>query len=460
MKFKLKAYSIWEFGQRKDSHGNPHQEDSLYPAFGKQADSDRLFVLCDGMGGHAAGEVASAEVCNAISRYINANCPNPEGDCPMFVLIDAVNAAFDALDACNSLATRSMGTTMTMLKLHSHGATIAHIGDSRVYHIRPGKTAADTVILHKTQDHSLVNDLLRNGKITPEEARTFPNKNIITRAMQPGLEERPEAEFYRTTDIRPGDYFYLCSDGMLEQDDMNYGFGLQRVFSHEMSSDADRVTFLRGATIDNRDNHTAFIIHIHEVIHDGAEQRDEVPQVEPADDDSEPELVAIAPDDNQPDAIVFNPAVADITDVTDITSRPLPPPIPDDQASTVEQRPASPKPQQEPSQARRPDTPPPFTTVVDAAPRQAPSAPRQDASAPRPVGSAPRQAHPAPNSQPPCATVPATESSEATSLFDKFADFLDDVFRGFGIKDRRLGALIFSLIVVTLIILIIFFACS
>ena len=424
MKYLLKAYSIWEFGQRKDSNGNPHQEDNLYPAFGQQSDGDRLFVLCDGMGGHSAGEVASAEVCNAISRYINANCPDPEGDCPMFVIIDAIKAAFDALDACNSLATRGMGTTMTMLKLHSHGATIAHIGDSRVYRIRPGTSAAHTVLRPKTEDHSLVNDLLRNGKITPEEARAFPNKNVITRAMQPMLEERPEAEFYRTTDILPGDFFYLCSDGMLEQDDMNYGNGLQRVFSDEMGSDADRVTYLRGATIDNRDNHTAFIIHIIDVLHDDSENREEVPQIEPSDDDSEPELVDISPDESPVNEVGVDNAHC-----------PVPPAISADQASTVEQQSAAAQTSSEGA------TPPPFIAAATAAP-VAPSASPQTAS---------RQY----SSAAPCNTAFCPDpEGQSRSLFDKFADFLDDVFTALGVKNRRLGALLFGVIAVSLIITI------
>ena len=78
MKFKLKAYSIWEFGKRVDANGNPHQEDSLFPAHGEQQDSDRLFVLCDGMGGHDAGEVASATVCEAMGRSVMASVPDSE----------------------------------------------------------------------------------------------------------------------------------------------------------------------------------------------------------------------------------------------------------------------------------------------------------------------------------------------------------------------------------------------
>ncbi|MGN0224130.1 MAG: protein phosphatase 2C domain-containing protein [Muribaculaceae bacterium] len=433
MKFILKAYSIWEYGQRKDSHGNPHQEDSLAPAFGEQTDSDRLFVLCDGMGGHAAGEVASAEVCKAMTRYIKANCPDPEGDCPMFVIIDAVNAAFDALDACNSLATRSMGTTMTLLKLHSHGATIAHIGDSRVYHIRPGKTAADTVILHKTQDHSLVNDLLRNGKITPEEARAFPRKNIITRAMQPMLKERPEAEYYRTADIRPGDFFYLCSDGMLEQDDMNYGQGIQQVFSGELASDPERVAFLRGITVNNRDNHTAFIIHILKVIPDGSEQKPEEPQVEASCYEDEP--VEVTPDDDTPAVAPISQPVAPAAPVP----RPVAPTArPQAPANRADNTPVA-QAVMPASQSKRVATPTPMTNVVTSAPRQA--MPTAAPQAPRQYSASPQTQH-------------TVVDPDDQSFFDKFSDYLNDIFKAFGITNHRVGAIIVGLVLALLILTI------
>ena len=265
MKYKLKVYSIWEFGQRKDAEGNPHQEDSLYPAFGQATDADRTFILCDGMGGHDAGEVASATVCEAMSASIRNNGHDAEGVFTDEDLKEAVRAAFDALDSKDNGAEKKMGTTMTFLKLHNEGATIAHMGDSRVYHIRPGKTGEETRILHVTEDHSLVNDLVKIGELTREEARLSKQKNVITRAMQPNQERRPKEEVYRTADIKPGDYFYLCSDGMLEQPDMEDGTVLKRIFSGLVESDERRVEILRGATDENRDNHTALIIHVTEV---------------------------------------------------------------------------------------------------------------------------------------------------------------------------------------------------
>lgn len=265
MKYKLKAYSIWEFGKRKDAEGNPHQEDSLYPAFGKESDADRLFILCDGMGGHDAGEVASATVCEAMSRSV-LNDGHDDGRFSDSDLDAAISAAFEALDRKDNGAEKKMGTTMTFLKLHDEGATIAHMGDSRVYHIRPGKTGEDTEILFQTEDHSLVNDLIKIGELTREEARHSKQKNIITRAMQPNMDRKPRADVYHTVDIKPGDYFYMCSDGMLEQPEMESGESLRNIFSEMGGDDKRKVEILTGATDENRDNHTAFIIHILDVI--------------------------------------------------------------------------------------------------------------------------------------------------------------------------------------------------
>lgn len=265
MKYKLKVYSIQEFGQRKDSLGNPHQEDSMFPEFGKQSDSDRLFILCDGMGGHDAGEVASAAVCEAMSRSILGDGHDREGVFSEADFKAALDAAFRSLDARDSGAAKKMGTTMTFLKLHAGGAFIAHIGDSRVYHIRPGKDGEQTRILFETEDHSLVNDLIKVGELTREEARHSRQKNVITRAMQPDMNPRPKADIYQTADIKPGDYFYMCSDGMLEQTEMEDGTSIRNIFSAMGGDDKNKVEILKSVTEDNRDNHTAFIIHITDV---------------------------------------------------------------------------------------------------------------------------------------------------------------------------------------------------
>ena len=258
MKYIIETRDIWELGQRDN------QEDSLFPAHNEAKDSDRLFIVCDGMGGHASGEVASATVCEAMSQFILNNCPDAEGSFSDDNLRDAINAAFEALDSkdSNEVGKKKMGTTMTFLKLHNQGCTIAHMGDSRVYHVRPGKNVEETQILFQTRDHSLVNDLIKAGEITPEEAKTSNMRNVITRAMQPHMSYRPKAEIYHTNDILPGDYFMLCSDGILEQfEDEQIKF----YFCEETGDIDEKISKLTIATQYNHDNHTAYLIRIVDV---------------------------------------------------------------------------------------------------------------------------------------------------------------------------------------------------
>lgn len=265
MKYKIEIRSIWEFGQRVDAEGNPHQEDNMFPLHDTHKDTDRLFVLCDGMGGHEAGEVASETVCKAMSQSVLDNFKEDQDDFTDENVRCAVSDAFDALDELVSeddVSDKRMGTTMTFLKLHHKGCTIAHMGDSRVYHIRPGKEMEDTQILFQTSDHSLVNALIAAGELTPEEAKHSKQKNVITRAMQPRMETRPKADIRHIVDIRKGDYFYLCSDGMLEHmEDDNIRFN----FSEETGDIDQKVQMLITATSQNKDNHSAILVHVLEV---------------------------------------------------------------------------------------------------------------------------------------------------------------------------------------------------
>lgn len=259
MEYKINVLSIYEYGQRKDKNGNPHQEDWIYPAMGAVCnDKDRLFILCDGMGGHSAGEVASEAVCEAMSNTINSALHAGEKFSDA-LLLKAISDAYDLLDERDTCedAQKKMGTTMTFLMLHDQGATIAHIGDSRVYHIRP-KTGKKADIVFQTEDHSLVNDLVKAGELTPEEAETFPRKNVITRAMQPKLEYRCKADIKHVDNIMSGDYFYMCSDGMLEQtsdDNLCY------MLNMDVTDEEKRSMLIRNSSR-NKDNHSAHLIHI------------------------------------------------------------------------------------------------------------------------------------------------------------------------------------------------------
>lgn len=190
-----------------------NQEDYLYPS---QADTHtRVFIMCDGMGGHDNGEVASMTAGSTLGDYLSS-CSMV--DIPTFET--GLAKAYDALDNIDTNSTKKPGTTMTCLCLNENNYLVAHIGDSRIYHIRPSLYNSETKrggILYQSSDHSLVNDLLKAGELTEEEARDFPQKNVITRAMQPHLAKRYKADAYTFDDIQGGDYFFLCSDGVLEQ---------------------------------------------------------------------------------------------------------------------------------------------------------------------------------------------------------------------------------------------------
>lgn len=254
---KIEIYqpqAIWELGQRDN------QEDSIFPIFGKATDDDRLFILCDGMGGHEHGEVASQTVCKAMSNAIlSLGKPSFTDD----DLLYALQAAYRQLDCLDNSHLRKMGTTLCLLYFHQGGLTAAHIGDSRIYHIRPKENR----ILYQSRDHSLVYDLYQAGEISYEEMRISPQKNIITRAIQPGEESRVRPAIVHIADIQPGDIFYICSDGMLEQMDNDE---LCRLLSADGSDEKKRMQLI-AATSDNKDNHSAYLIHIKEVAHEAGD---------------------------------------------------------------------------------------------------------------------------------------------------------------------------------------------
>lgn len=249
--------AIHELGKRAN------QEDSIYPIMGKAKDNDRLFLLCDGMGGHEHGEVASQSICKSLSAFLLQHAVASEG-LEDKLLSDALAYAYEELDKLAILGdTRQMGTTLTLLYFHSNGCTAAHIGDSRIYHLRP----SSHTILYKSRDHSLVYDLYQAGELTYEEMKTFPQKNVITRAMIAGDKNHPRPDVIHISDIQPGDYFYICSDGMLEQMEDEE---LLDIFAANVC-DEEKRQMLISETSDNKDNHSAYIVHIKEVSHDEAD---------------------------------------------------------------------------------------------------------------------------------------------------------------------------------------------
>lgn len=250
MKYILQCpQAIHEIGQRSN------QEDSIFPVLGKADENTRLFIVCDGMGGHEKGEVASNTVCQALAEYITSRFPT-DSVFTKDMFAEALEYAYQQLDKRDSGSFKKMGTTLTLLYMHRGGVFAAHIGDSRIYHIRPGKG-----LMYMSRDHSLAFDLFQCGEITYEEMLTYPQKNVITRAMQPG-ENRSKADMVNITDVKPGDYFYLCSDGMLEEMDNDTLFG---IFNGKQSDEEKRQELCR-MTVQNQDNHSAYIVHVESVV--------------------------------------------------------------------------------------------------------------------------------------------------------------------------------------------------
>ena len=236
-----------------------NQEDYLFPS---EADKNtRVFVLCDGMGGHEKGEVASKTVAETLGSYLTSFV---DVEVPEFE--DALMTAYDELDKIEAEGSKKPGTTMTCLCLNNETYLVAHIGDSRIYHIRPSLYDAETGkggILYRSYDHSLVNDLLKVGEITEEEAASFPHKNIITRAMQPNLDRRYKADVYEKDDLKEGDYFFLCCDGVLEKlSDTK----LCEILAEEGLTDEDKLHKIKAICDEGtRDNYTCWLIPIDKV---------------------------------------------------------------------------------------------------------------------------------------------------------------------------------------------------
>jgi serine/threonine protein phosphatase PrpC len=181
------------FGDRTDvGRGRPENEDSLLVD-----PDDGLYAVADGMGGHRAGEVASATAIDALKTAFL-------GGQRLDQAVGAANAAVFAR-AAEDASLRGMGTTLTAIALHDSTAEFGHVGDSRAYLMRDGN------VTQVTEDHSLVEQLVREGRLTPEEAQNHPQRAIITRAL--GVDPNVAVDTYRI-DLRPGDRLMICSDGL------------------------------------------------------------------------------------------------------------------------------------------------------------------------------------------------------------------------------------------------------
>ncbi len=160
-----------------------------------------LFVVADGMGGAQAGEVASSVAVTEFRPGL-ADTANPEQS--LEALAQDANARIHELSHANS-EHAGMGTTLTAIYVGEQDVAIAHVGDSRAYCLRGGE------LIKLTDDHSLVDELMRQGRLTPEEAVEHPQRSVITRAL--GIEGRVEVDTRSFRGIS-GDIYLICSDGL------------------------------------------------------------------------------------------------------------------------------------------------------------------------------------------------------------------------------------------------------
>jgi protein phosphatase len=178
---------------------------------------DDLFVVCDGMGGHASGEIASQLAVDEIGEFFKLSRDDAEVTWPYKPdrrLTDPENrlsvgirwANFRVFErAASSIQLKGMGTTCVSAHFHDGHCAIGHVGDSRCYRIRDGR------IEQMTEDHSLLNDYKKLAQLTEEEIKNFPHKNIIVRAL--GMKETVLVDT-RVEEVRPGDTYLLCCDGL------------------------------------------------------------------------------------------------------------------------------------------------------------------------------------------------------------------------------------------------------
>lgn len=171
-----------------------------------------IALLADGMGGHLAGEVASAMAIDKVTHSLRQSFANHQhNDQPKIsaaqALVDAIKSANSAIHAAsmNRPEQAGMGTTIVAATFHDRLLTVAHVGDSRLYRYRQGAFA------QVTEDHSMVQELLRRGLMTPEEARTSVNRNLVTRAL--GVDPLVEVEV-KEQNFEDGDVYLMCSDGL------------------------------------------------------------------------------------------------------------------------------------------------------------------------------------------------------------------------------------------------------
>lgn len=205
----MKAFSITDVGAKRKTN-----QDCVYCEENAVGNFPNLFIVADGMGGHNAGDLASRTCIDCVTEKIRTSGRKT----PVSCMEEAISYANEEIYrmAQEKEELEGMGTTLVGATLVEHCLYVANIGDSRLYVID------DKEIRQITEDHSLVEAMIRNGEIERREARFHPNKNIITRAI--GTGRLVESDFFEV-EVKAGDIVLLCSDGlsnMMDDEDMMY----------------------------------------------------------------------------------------------------------------------------------------------------------------------------------------------------------------------------------------------
>ncbi|MFZ5981418.1 MAG: Stp1/IreP family PP2C-type Ser/Thr phosphatase [Candidatus Zixiibacteriota bacterium] len=254
---------------------------------------NNVFAVCDGMGGHQAGEVASmtaAETVQTVFSHFN----KPLLDDPKLDLGKPLPASCELMLKAIRLANRAvyngaqedpsksgMGTTIVATAFEADIVSVAHVGDSRAYRLN------ERNLEPLTRDHSWVQEIQDNGNISQNEASSFIGRNVITRAL--GVRENVEID-YRIVKIKPGDIFILCSDGLCGFADDDEIFYVADKTRHDLNQLADNLVQMandRGG----QDNVTVVAMQVEEVF------ASPLPEVEPVTLHQEDEVLLAVEDD-------------------------------------------------------------------------------------------------------------------------------------------------------------------
>lgn len=210
----IKTAYLTDIGKKRELN-----EDSIYASEKPVGNLPNLFIVADGMGGHNAGDFASNFTVNTLVEEIE----NSFEKNPSIIFQKALNVANQKLRevAADDVKKRGMGTTVVAATCMGKYLQVANVGDSRLY-------VVNNTIKQITTDHSYVEEMIRRGNLERENARSNPNKNIITRAV--GAKSEIKADIY-VVELKPGDLILMCSDGlsnMLEDEDMRMIIKRQR----------------------------------------------------------------------------------------------------------------------------------------------------------------------------------------------------------------------------------------